>query len=187
MYTYMVRAVRAEEWASVKALRLLALRDPAAPIAFLETYEVAAARPDAFWQERAAGAAEGSAGVRQFVAEAEDGQWAGTVTMLVEEAGTVDWAGCPVERRQGHVVGVYVRDEWRGGGMTRALLDTAVDWAWGLGLERVRLIVHEKNLRAQGAYRKAGFLPSRRTVPSGQGTGEAEFEFVLDRAGASDR
>ncbi|MER5199521.1 GNAT family N-acetyltransferase [Streptomyces sp. NPDC002755] len=187
MYTYMVRTVRAEEWASVKALRLLALRDPAAPIAFLETYEAAAARPDAFWQERAAGAAGGAAGVRQFIAEAEDGQWAGTVTVLVEEAGTVDWAGFPVERRQGHVVGVYVRDEWRGGGMTRALLDAAVDWVWELGLERVRLIVHEENLRAQGAYRKAGFIPSGRTVPLGQGTGEAEYEFVLERAGASDR
>ncbi|MFH0176207.1 GNAT family N-acetyltransferase [Streptomyces cacaoi] len=187
MYTYVVRAVRADEWVSVKELRLLALRDPVAPIAFLETYEAAAARPDSFWQERAAGAAEGAAGVRQFVAEAEDGQWAGTVTVLVEEAGTVDWAGFPVERRQGHVVGVYVRDEWRGSGLTRALLDAGVDWSWELGLGRVRLIVHEKNLRAQGAYRKAGFIPSGRTVPLGQGTGETEYEFVLERPEASDR
>ncbi|MFE7934812.1 GNAT family N-acetyltransferase [Streptomyces sp. NPDC057456] len=187
MYTYMVRTVRADEWASVKALRLLALRDPAAPIAFMETYEVAAERPDAFWQERAAGAAEGAAGVRQFIAEAEDGQWAGTVTLIVEEAGTADWAGLPVERRQGHVVGVYVRDEWRGGGVIRALLDAAVDRARELGLERVRLIVHEENLRAQSAYRKAGFTPSGRTVPLGPGVEEAEYEFVLERAGASDR
>ncbi|WP_406008126.1 GNAT family N-acetyltransferase [Streptomyces sp. NBC_00637] len=192
MYTYVVRAVRADEWAAVKALRLRALKDPAASIAFMETYEVAEARPDSFWQERAAGAAEGNAGVRQFVAEAEDGKWAGTVTLLVEEPGTLDWAGFPVERRQGHVVGVYVRDEWRGGGTTRALLDAAVDWAWQLGLERVRLIVHEKNLRAQGAYRKAGFLPSGRTVALKEGAvedgdGEAEYEYVLERPGVSDR
>ncbi|MFD7937455.1 GNAT family N-acetyltransferase [Streptomyces sp. NPDC059755] len=189
MYTYVVRVVRAEEWALVKDLRLLALRDPVAPLAFLETYEAAAVRPDSFWQERAAGAAEGAAGVRQFVAEAEDGQWAGTATLLLEEAGTVDWAGFPVERRQGHIVGVYVRDEWRGGGMTRALLDAAVDRAWELGAERVRLIVHEKNARAQGAYRKAGFIPSGRTVPLGQATGETEteHEFVLERPEASDR
>src|SRR4051794_41079602 len=57
MYTYVVRVVRAEEWASVKALRLLALEDPAAPLAFLETYETAAERPDSFWQKRAADAA----------------------------------------------------------------------------------------------------------------------------------
>ncbi|MFD9395207.1 GNAT family N-acetyltransferase [Streptomyces sp. NPDC060000] len=187
MYTYVVRVVRAEEWASVKALRLLALQDPAAPLAFVETYEAAAERPDSFWQERAVGASEGAGGARQFVAEAEDGQWAGTVTVLVEEAGSVDWAGFPVERRQGHVVGVFVRKEWRGSGMTGELLEAAVDWAWGLGLERVRLIVHERNLRAQGAYRKAGFMPTGRTVPLGEEGEENEYEFVLERPGGSDR
>ncbi|MET7654213.1 GNAT family N-acetyltransferase [Streptomyces sp. NPDC005486] len=186
MYTYVVRVVRAEEWASVRALRLLALEDPAAPLAFLETYETAAERPDSFWQERAAGAAEGAGGARQYIAEAEDGQWAGTVTVLVEEAGSVDWAGFPVERRQGHVVGVFVRKEWRGSGMTQALLDAAVSWAWREGLERVRLIVHERNLRAQGAYRKAGFVPTGRTVPLAKGAEENEYEFVLERPGASD-
>ncbi|MFJ1810254.1 MULTISPECIES: GNAT family N-acetyltransferase [unclassified Streptomyces] len=186
MYTYVVRVVRAEEWASVKALRLLALEDPAAPLAFLETYETAAERSDSFWQERAAGAAEGAGGARQYIAEADDGQWAGTVTVLVEEAGSVDWAGFPVERRQGHVVGVFVRKEWRGSGMTQALLDAAVGWAWREGLERVRLIVHERNLRAQGAYRKAGFVPTGRTVPLGKGAEENEYEFVLERPGASD-
>ncbi|KRD17674.1 MULTISPECIES: GNAT family N-acetyltransferase [unclassified Streptomyces] len=187
MYTYVVRVVRPEEWASVKALRLLALEDPAAPLAFLETYETAAARPDSFWQERAAGAAEGSTGARQYIAEAEDGQWAGTVTVLVEEAGSVDWAGHPVERSQGHVVGVFVRKEWRGSGMLQALLDAAADWAWELGLERVRLIVHERNLRAQGAYRKAGFVPTGRTVLLGEESQENEYEFALERPGASDR
>ncbi|AVV47400.1 GNAT family N-acetyltransferase [Streptomyces sp. ID05-04B] len=187
MYTYTVRVVRPEEWASVKALRLLALEDPAAPLAFLETYEAAAARPDSVWQERAAGAAEGSVRARQYVAEAEDGQWAGSVTVLVEEAGTVDWAGEPVERRQGHVVGVFVRKEWRGSGMTRALLDAASNWAWELGLERVRLLVHERNLRAQGAYRKAGFTPTGRTVSLGEESEDNEYEYALERPGASDR
>ncbi|WP_327316161.1 GNAT family N-acetyltransferase [Streptomyces sp. NBC_01235] len=185
MNDFVVRGIQAGEWPAVKALRLLALRDPAAPLAFLETYEAAVERPDAFWQERVVGAAEGAAGARQFVAEAADGQWAGTVTVLVEEAGSTDWAGFPVERRQGHVVGVYVRDEWRGGEVTRALLDAAVDWSWRLGLERVRLIVHEENLRAQGAYRKAGFVPSGRTVAlgeeAGEASGEAELEFVLEK------
>ncbi|MFI5964848.1 GNAT family N-acetyltransferase [Streptomyces asoensis] len=182
MYTYVVRVVRAEEWAPVKALRLLALEDPAAPLAFLETYETAAERPDAFWQERAASAsAEGAGTVRQFIAEAEDGEWAGTVTLLVEEAGSVDWAGFPVERRQGHVVGVFVRKQWRGSGMTADLLRAAVEWAWEQDLERVRLIVHERNLRAQGAYRKAGFRPTGRTVPLAEGSEDNEYEFVLER------
>ncbi|MFI1048561.1 GNAT family N-acetyltransferase [Streptomyces griseoruber] len=185
MSDFVVRGIRTDEWRPAKALRLEALKDPAAAIAFLETYEDAAARPDSFWQERALRAGGAAGGVRQFVAEAAGGEWIGTVTVLVEEAGSVDWAGLPVERRQGHVVGVYVRPEWRGGGVTRKLFEAGVEWAWGVGVERVRLLVHQKNLRAQRAYRKAGFAPSGLTVPVGEGfgdfSGEIEIEFVRER------
>ncbi|GAA3728693.1 hypothetical protein GCM10023082_28160 [Streptomyces tremellae] len=44
-----IRAVRPEEWEKARELRLLGLQDPAAPIAFLETYEQSLARPDSFW------------------------------------------------------------------------------------------------------------------------------------------
>ena len=179
--TYVVRAIRAEEWPAVKALRLLSLQDPVAHLAFLETYDEAVAKPDSFWQERAAGGAEG-AGVRQFVAEGPNGEWVGTVTVLLEEAGTKDWAGFPVERRQGHVVGVYVRPEHRGCGLTEVLFDEALEWAWSLGVERVRLIVHEDNGRAQAFYRRVGFRPSGVTVPLPGSDGvEQELEMVIER------
>ncbi|MFJ3337288.1 GNAT family N-acetyltransferase [Streptomyces sp. NPDC086766] len=178
---YLVRAIRADEWPAVKALRLLALQDPVAHLAFLQTYEQAAAEPDSFWQDRAAGAAEGATGARQFVAEAPDGTWVGTVTVLVEEAGTTDWAGFPVERRQGHVVGVFVQPEHRGCGLTEVLFVEALEWAWGIGVERVRLIVHEDNGRAQRFYRRVGFLPSGVTVPLAGGSAESELEYVLER------
>ncbi|GGM20133.1 N-acetyltransferase [Streptomyces fumigatiscleroticus] len=182
---YAIRSIRADEWRAVKELRLTALRDPVAHLAFLETYEQAAGRSDDFWQERTAGAAEGASGKQQFIAEvARTGEWAGTLTVLVEEAGTSDWAGFPVERRQGHVVGVYVRPEWRGSGLTKALFDAGVEWAWGRGAERVRLIVHEANERAQAFYRKAGFVPSGLTVPLAQRPDEVELEFVLGRDGS---
>ncbi|CAL9487685.1 hypothetical protein SUDANB6_03180 [Streptomyces sp. enrichment culture] len=171
-----VRAIRADEWAAVKALRLTALRDPLAHLAFLDTYEKAVDRPESHWQERAAGAAEGAAGARQVVAEVPGGTWAGTLTVLMEEAGTTDWAGHPVERRQGHVVGVYVRPEWRGTGMIKELFDAGIAWAWERGAERVRLLVHEDNGRAQGCYRKLGFVPAQGAP------GEDELEFVLGRA-----
>ncbi|MBQ1094095.1 GNAT family N-acetyltransferase [Streptomyces sp. B93] len=179
----LVRAVRADEWRAVKQLRLDALRDPVAHLAFLETYEQAVARPDAFWRERTERcSADGAAGARQFVAEGADGEWGGSLTVLVEEAGSVDWAGFPVEVRQGHVVGVFVRPEWRGLGVSEGLLRAGVEWAWGMGLERVRLIVHEENLRAQGLYRKVGFRPSGVTVPlQGSGGEASELEFVLGR------
>ncbi|MFJ9816949.1 GNAT family N-acetyltransferase [Streptomyces sp. NPDC101151] len=176
-----VRPIRPDEWAAVKQLRLDALRDPAAPIAFLETYEDALGKPDSFYQERAIGSGDGSGSARQFIAEAPDGTWVGTVTVLLEEAGTVDWAGYPVERRQGHVVGVFVRPEHRGNGLIKALLDAGVAWAWERDAEQVRLFVHADNARAQGAYRKAGFGPSGLVVAFVKDEAENELEFVLER------
>ncbi|MFI5676369.1 GNAT family N-acetyltransferase [Streptomyces cellulosae] len=181
MSSYVIRSVRADEWPAVKELRLAALRDPVAHLAFLETYEEAAAKPDSFWKERTAGGVEGALGVQQIIAEGPDGQWVGTLTVLVEEPGTRDWAGFPVERRQGHIVGVFVRPEERGNGLTEVLFDAGLEWAWGRGAERVRLIVHEENGRAQRFYRKVGFVPSGRTVPLAVAPGETELEFVLER------
>ncbi|MFG2633938.1 GNAT family N-acetyltransferase [Streptomyces sp. NPDC048362] len=178
---YKVRAVRPDDWPAVKELRLDALRDPLAPVAFFETYEEAAAHPDAFWQERAIGSGENSESARQIVAEAPDGSWAGCLTVLVEEPGTKDWTGHLVERRQGHVVGVFVRPEHRGNGLIQALFDAGVEWAWQQRVERVRLFVHVDNGRAQGAYRKAGFLPSGLTVSFAKEEPESELEFVLER------
>ncbi|MFJ4581879.1 GNAT family N-acetyltransferase [Streptomyces echinatus] len=178
---YVVRAIRPDEWAAVRQLRLDALRDPVAHLAFLETYEEAAARTDAFWQDRATGSGEGSAAARQIIAETPDGTWAGTLTVLVEEAGTKDWAGDPVDRRQGHVVGVFVRPEHRGNGLIGALFDAGVRWAWEQRAERVRLFVHQENARAQGAYRRFGFEPSGRVVSFSKNEEETELEFVLER------
>lgn len=178
---YVVRPVRAGEWAEVKALRLAALRDPVADIAFLDTYEAAAARPDGYWQERTANAAGGAGGVRQFVARTADGVLVGTVAVVVEEAGTTDWAGMPVERRQGHLVGVYVAPEHRGSGLSGALFEAALEWAWREGLDRVRLIVHPENARALGFYRKAGFTESGVTVSLEGKPDEHELEMVVER------
>jgi GNAT superfamily N-acetyltransferase len=178
---YLVRAIRADEWPAMKALRLEALQDPVAHLAFVDTYDEAVSRPDSFWQERAVGSGVGATGAQQFIAEGPDGDWVGSVTMLVEEAGTTDWAGVPVERRQGHVVGVYVRPEHRGCGLTEVLFDEALQWVWGMGVDGARLFVHEDNGRAQRFYRRVGFVPSGRTVPLGARPDETELEFVLER------
>ncbi|MFF0160308.1 GNAT family N-acetyltransferase [Streptomyces sp. NPDC005263] len=181
MSSYVIRSVRADEWPAAKELRLAALRDPVAHLAFLETYEEAAARPDAFWKERTAGGAEGALETQQIIAADPDGHWVGTLTVLLEERGTTDWAGFPVELRQGHIVGVFVRPEERGSGLTEVLFDAGLEWAWGRGAERVRLIVHEENGRAQRFYRRVGFVPTGRTVPLTAAPGENELEFVLER------
>lgn len=180
---FVIRSIRSDEWRQVKELRLDALRDPVAHLAFLETYEDAVSKSDGFWQERASGAAVDATGRQQIVAVGEDGVWAGSVIVLVEEAGVQDVFGEVPERSQGHLVGVYVRPEYRGSraGVTRGLFDAALAWSWKAGLERVRLFVHEKNGRAEAFYRKAGFLPTGETTPMPGDTGELELEFVITR------
>ena len=159
-----VRRIRTDDWQHVRAMRLEALQDEAAPIAYLETYEDASARPDAFWQERAAGASSGSA-VAQFAAITEADEWVASVSALREEPGGDDWAGHPVEHLQVHVVGVWVRPDHRGTGLIGRMVGDVADWAREHGVGRLRLLVHEDNARAQAAYRKLGFAPTGVTVP----------------------
>lgn len=180
---YSIRVIRAEEWERAREIRLEALQDPVAGIAFLETYEDAVARPDSFWQERALGGSESGPGVvRQFVAEAADGRWLGTVSVLVERPTDEVRFGEAAKVDQTHIVGVYVRPEARGAGVIDALFRTAVDWSWTLpepAIARVRLYVHEDNARAAAFYRRFGFSATGATVPmpGGDGSREVEYEF----------
>ncbi|MGA4841019.1 GNAT family N-acetyltransferase [Streptomyces sp. G45] len=181
---HLIRTVRADEWRRVRELRLAALRDPAAGVAFLETYERAAARPDAYWKDRTASAAARDGAMLQFVAEGPDGAWAGSVTALVEEPGTPTLLGAPIDRRQAHLVGVYVRPEARGTGLTEDLFDAAVTWAFapdGAAAERVRLFVHQDNPRAEAFYRRYGFTRSGQHAPVPDDPAAREYEMVLDR------
>ncbi|MBD3577293.1 MULTISPECIES: GNAT family N-acetyltransferase [Streptomyces] len=183
MEQFVIRPVRTDEWQKVKALRLEALADPLAPMAFLESVEDAAAKPDAYWQERARGAAKG-VHLRQFIAETPDGQWVGSVSAFVEPVGGADFLERTVDIDQGHLVGVYVRPEWRGRGLTDALFAAALDWAWSLEeprLERVRLFVHEDNARAGGFYRRYGFRPSGLVIPKPGDPAAKELEYVFRR------
>ncbi len=157
--TVTVRRVRADEWREAKELRLVGLQDPAAPVAFLETYDEATARPDDFWQDRARGNASSDT-VAGFAALDATGRWVGTVTGLLEEPGRPDVLGGPVDRRQVHLVAVFVRPEHRGAGVLQQLFAAAQDWAREQGVDVARLCVHADNPRAQAAYRKAGFAPS---------------------------
>ncbi|MFH7593649.1 N-acetyltransferase [Streptomyces racemochromogenes] len=180
---HVIRAVRADEWEKVKGLRLDALRDPVASLAFLETLDQASAKPDEFWQDRAAGAAEG-VHVAQIIAEAPDGQWDGSVSVFIEDAGTSDFLGRVVDVDQAHVVGVFVRPEQRGSGLTDALFEAALAWVWGREepvLDRARLFVHEDNERAAGFYRRFGFRPTGLVVPKPDDPSAKEHEYVFTR------
>ncbi|MDI3421544.1 GNAT family N-acetyltransferase [Streptomyces luteolus] len=153
-----IRQVRPDEWPEAKALRLTALRDPLARLAFGETYEGVRTQSEQFWKDRTAKGAEGGPH-RQFIAEGPAGAWVGTVTVRVKDPGSADATGSRSEPRQAHLVAVFVRPEHRGGDVARGLFRAAVDWARAeAGVERVRLRVHRENGRAEAFYRKAGFV-----------------------------
>jgi RimJ/RimL family protein N-acetyltransferase len=193
-----VRRVRAEEWAAVRDVRLEMLRDPAAAMAFLDTYANAVSQPDTYWQNRTTAAASAQT-VVQYVAEvpaggrpgADDGvrtgarpgeaggpgRWVGSATGILEQPGSEDFAGLPVEVRQVHVVGVWLHPDHRGHGVIQRMIDAVVAWGAEREVERARLYVHADNTRAQGAYRKAGFVPSGSTF-----TGPTGRELEMVRA-----
>lgn len=172
-----VRRVDSGEWRSVRALRLRALEDPDAAIAFLETRSTAEAQPDDFWIARTEAAAVSDT-VAQFIAEA-DGSWVGTVSVLIREDGTIDHLRHVVQGRRADVVGVFVAPEARGTGVIGALLDTVADWTRQRGLTALHLDVHADNERAHAAYARAGFAPTgtRFTGPIGE---ELQMLRVLD-------
>ncbi|MGY1754159.1 GNAT family N-acetyltransferase [Blastococcus sp. SYSU D01042] len=125
---YDVRAVRAHEWREARALRLAALSDEAAAVAFLTTYAEAAGRSDEFWADQVARSSTDAgpdAPARQFVALHADGTWVGSVVALADAAETPSAS---------NVVAVYLRPGHRGLGVLQRLLDEAAGWLRERGL-----------------------------------------------------
>ncbi len=176
---HVIRSIRADEWPAVKELRLTALRDPVAHLAFLETYEQSAARPDSFWQERAAGAAEGD-GARQFVAVGPGrgvGGYRGHAGREGRAAGLLRCRDRPGTGASGRCLRAGRTPGERCDGRARRRRS-----GLGLegGLERVRLFVHEKNGRAEAFYRRTGFVPTGGSVAS-QGNEVLGSAFAIAR------
>lgn len=150
-----IRRVRADEGPRIRALRLEALADPVAAIAFLETTEQALARPDAEWRERAERNAT-AADQAGFVAVL-DGEHVGSVVVFLRRAGEPDYFQRVPEVDTATLVGVYVSPRVRGGGVIDALIGAALDWARDAGYPELTLDVHERNAVAIASYRRAGF------------------------------
>lgn len=173
--TMSVRRIRLAEWREVRELRLRALQDPNAHIAFLHSHEEAAREPDSFWQERAAGSALGD-DAAQFVAIGPNERWTGSATVIVQAAGTLDEFGQPRPADRAIVVGVFVDPDARASGTIDALLAHCAEWAATLGFERLFLDVHVDNARAIAAYARCGFVETGVTFVDVIG---AEQEMVL--------
>ncbi|MCW3492046.1 GNAT family N-acetyltransferase [Microbacterium sp. SSM24] len=174
-----IRRVLATEGDRLRALRLESLQDPAAGIAFLDTYESAAARPGSFWDERAVGASLTSS-TAQFIAELGHA-WVGTVTILVPEPALPDYFGRVREAGTALLVAVYVAPDHRGRGILDRLIDAGAEWARAQGCGILSLDVHEDNARARAAYSRLGFVVTGGTIV-GQNGRELEMSRGLGDA-----
>lgn len=160
---YEIRTVLAGEWRGLKDLRLSALSDPVSRLAFGATYADEAAFPEATWRRRAAESTT-------FVGVDPDGRWVGMATVLLEDG------------PQTHVVGMYVRPEHRGTGLSERLLRSAVAWSWERPeIGRVRLWVVGENERALAFYTRLGFVKTGRSVPHPPDPALTGFEMELRR------
>ncbi len=162
--TVTVRRVALHEWREVRALRIEAVGDAAASIAFLTTRDEELARDDGFWRARTAGGALGD-DAAQFVAVVDE-EWVGTATVLIREPGTLNHLGHEVIAKRADIVGVYLAPAHRGAGILGELFSAAADWAAPTGVSALTLDVHTDNARAQAAYRRLGFSPTGVTFTS---------------------
>lgn len=146
-----VRRIQAEEWGRLREVRLRTLAD--APMAFGSTLADEQSRPDAFWQERAAGGAAGETRIT-FIAERGD-QWLGTAT------------GIPSDEEPGGVslVGMWVDPLVRRTGAATRLAEAVMAWGRDRGAHQIDLMVTETNEPAVRLYTGLGFCPTGETEP----------------------
>ena len=171
---YEIRPVTPAEWRESRDLRLTALQDPVAPVAFARSHAEESAMSDDDWRRRASGV-----GAQQFVAVAGD-----TTRDPSEPNGAEKWVGMAVvvvERASYlSINAVYLLPEVRGSGLADRLFAAAVAWTWERS-DRLHLWVHEKNPRAEAFYRRMGFERTGEVMASPLDPSAIEYELVLVR------
>ena len=133
-----IRPTTAQDWRTLKHLRLAALLD--APQAFGLRYETAVYHSDAAWRERAAGTPD----LAYFVGFIDD------------DAAAMIGAWFSPER-EFKLISMWAKPEYRGTGVAASLVDAVKVRAVGLGHTSVVLSVAAENHRAVAFYRKQGF------------------------------
>ncbi|SEG88936.1 Acetyltransferase (GNAT) family protein [Actinacidiphila yanglinensis] len=171
---YEIRPVLPAEWRRSRQLRLTALQDPVAPVAFARTYAEESAMSEDDWRRRASGE-----GAQQFVAVSRENggigehgdhgeSWVGLTVAVIERPEYIS------------VNAVYLVPEARGSGLADRLFAAVQDWAWQR-TDRLHLWVHEKNPRAEAFYRRMGFRRTGEWMASPLDASFTEYEMALDR------
>ena len=143
------------DWRRWREARLRMLAD--SPDAFMTTLAEAQAQGEDFWRARVGG---------------EFPTW-----LVTDDAGTVVATGGVFvpEPQEGqaptaHVVAMWTAPEARGRGLGAAVLDAALAWCRGQGLDDVRLHVTEGNALARALYVGRGFAPTGDWEPLREGS-----------------
>jgi len=163
---YTVRRIHADEWPTLRAVRLTALGD--SPLAFETTLAQASAYDDDEWQART---------TRH--ATADDS----SMFLAFDPAGdAVGMMGAEVaknDHERVYVFGVWVAPEHRGGPAAALLIEAIAAWARdGLGARELILEVNETNARATAFYLRRGFVATGQSRPYPNDPTLAELEFV---------
>jgi GNAT superfamily N-acetyltransferase len=140
-----VRPTRLEDAAMYRELRLEALRDH--PVAFGMDYTEALTQPESHWEQRA----RDGAGTERSVLYVAD---AGARLVAMTGVFCEDRAKL---RHSGMIWGVYVQPDWRGAGLSEALIEACVGWAQAKQLRILKLAVAVTNAPAIRRYLQCGF------------------------------
>jgi ribosomal protein S18 acetylase RimI-like enzyme len=141
-----IRRIRPGEGLLFKQLRLAALKE--SPSAFSSTYESAVNRSRESWFEQADSTAIGTDRCT-FLAFADESP-VGIAAIYRDKA----------KKEEGEILQVWVAPDFRGSGVARELLDTALRWCAENGIRRVWATITRGNDRALKFYRKYGFAHS---------------------------
>ena len=142
-------ALRAEQWADLKHLRITALTE--SPDAFSPTAEEARSFDDAYWR-RAAQRAAATAEFKLFIVR-RAGIGLGLASAQRDQAGV------------GHIGAMWVDPALRGQGVGARLFDTAVAYLKNLDCDVIELSVTETNSAAIALYQSRSFLPTGKSEP----------------------
>lgn len=165
-----MRRILREEWATLRGLRLEALRSD--PLAFGGTLEQEAAFPEERWRSRAEIGAESP----------------GQATLVAVLPGEDRWLGMAIVVEEPHgrsLYGMWVRPDARQHGVGGLLLDRAIAWSGGGRPEsEVRLEVNPQQTAAVRLYRSRGFEFTDRSRPLEHTAGAVVREMVRPARGA---
>lgn len=139
-----VQPLSTEHAAQYRALMLHGYQHE--PDAFTAEPGERAGLPLSWWEQRIGGEQQNTIAFGAF----GDGKLVGCIAL--------EFSTRPKTRHKAHLIGMYVLDTWRGKGLGRQLVESALGYAGQrVGIEIITLTVTEGNTAAIALYEAAGF------------------------------